>query len=412
MKALPDSKTSFAHTQALWRFLHNDSVTPSALAQPLLTGAQEAIHACCQHYTLVAHDWSRLNYHRHTSKSDRHQMTHATDVGYELQSSLLIGDQHGEPLAPVAHNLRTGPCTLSTYRPAYKTPLAHLDELSERMNWLSQQPALTQTQKPLVHLVDREADSVRHLRDWSAQGHLWLIRAKAGSRVQTGGRDTRLDTLAQTLNYEVVREVSYQGKVGTQWVAQTAVVLTRQAKPRSASREAAAGPRSTPAAPPAPPLAVRLIVSRIQDAQGQVVACWYLLSNVPAEVDAATAALWYYFRWRIESFFKLLKQAGHQIECWEQETGEAIFKRLLIACQACVLTWRLLREQGVLADQVKQFLVRLSGRQTKRSAPITAPALLSGLYTFFALLDVLENHSVEELRSFARFVQPSQKFSS
>ena len=59
MKALPDSKTSFAHTQALWRFLHNDSVTPSALAQPLLAGAQEAIQTCCQHYTLVAHDWSR-----------------------------------------------------------------------------------------------------------------------------------------------------------------------------------------------------------------------------------------------------------------------------------------------------------------------------------------------------------------
>jgi hypothetical protein len=267
------------------------------------------------------------------------------------------------------------------------------------------------TYAPLVHLVDREADSVRHLRDWSAQGHLWLIRAKAGSRVQADGRDTRLDTLAQTLNYEAVREVSYQGKVGTQWVAQTAVVLTRQAQPHATEQATASGPRSKPP-DPAPPLAARLIVSRIQDAQGQVVACWYLLSNVPVEVDAATVALWYYFRWRIESFFKLLKQAGHQLERWEQETGEAIFKRLLIACQACVLTWRLLREQGVLADQVKQFLVRLSGRQTKRSAPITAPALLSGLYIFFALLEVLENHSVEELRSFARFVQPSQKFSS
>jgi hypothetical protein len=33
---------------------------------------------------------------------------------------------------------------------------------------------------------------------------------------------------------------------------------------------------------------------------------WYLLTNVPEEVDATTLALWYYWRWRIETFFKLL----------------------------------------------------------------------------------------------------------
>lgn len=33
----------------------------------------------------------------------------------------------------------------------------------------------------------------------------------------------------------------------------------------------------------------------------------------------------------IESFFKLLKQAGHQLESWQQESGLALAKRLLLA---------------------------------------------------------------------------------
>ena len=41
---------------------------------------------------------------------------------------------------------------------------------------------------------------------------------------------------------------------------------------------------------------------------------WLLLTNLPASVQAATVALWYYWRWRIESFFKLLKGAGAEFE--------------------------------------------------------------------------------------------------
>ena len=42
---------------------------------------------------------------------------------------------------------------------------------------------------------------------------------------------------------------------------------------------------------------------------GEVLSRWLLLSNVPADVAASELALWYYWRWRIESFFKLLKSA-------------------------------------------------------------------------------------------------------
>jgi len=35
----------------------------------------------------------------------------------------------------------------------------------------------------------------------------------------------------------------------------------------------------------------------------------------------------------------LLKSAGQHLEQWLQQSGDAFFKRLLIASQACTLVW-------------------------------------------------------------------------
>ncbi|MDR0279817.1 MAG: transposase, partial [Paucimonas sp.] len=130
-------------------------------------------------------------------------------------------------------------------------------------------------------------------------------------------------------------------------------------------------------------------------------ATWYLLSNVGGKASAEQIALWYYWRWRIESYFKLLKEGGHQLESWQQESGEAVFKRLLIASQACAVAWRLMRAEGQFAEQTRTFLVRLSGRQMKRSQPVTASALLAGLYMLLAMTETLEQYSPQELAAFA-----------
>lgn len=403
MKALPDTATSFSHTQALWRFLGNERVGLSQLGAPLIAAAREGIAEHCQDYALVAHDWSRLNYNTHERKLDRLRMTHDTDVGYELQSSLVIGDQEGQPLSPIAQNLATATTLLSTYRAptpeATPVNLSHLDELSERLDWLKAQ----MLGKPLVHIIDREADSVGHMRQWAAGGHHWLVRAKGGSRVRSDQEDLRLDVLAQRLTYQAVRTVEHKGVPCQQWVAETTVVLARAAK---SSRKQADG--SCVKAKPGPPISVRLVVSRIEDRDAQVVALWYLLCQVPASVETAQIALWYYYRWRIESFFKLLKQGAQQVERWEQECGMAILKRLLIASQACVLTWRVMHAKGELAQQTQRFLVRLSGRQTKRARPVTASALLAGLHSLFSTIELLQHYSLDELKTYAALAFPGK----
>lgn len=398
MKALPDGSKAFAHTQALWRFLKNERVTPEELSRPLLSAAHEEVNGHCDEWALCVHDWSRLNFHRHRGKRDCYQMTHATDVGYELQSSLLVSDRDGGPLVAPVQNLVTAEGVWQSRAAALQSDrLSHLDELSERMAWLEKQ----QFAKPLVHVIDREADSVAHLRRWNREKWHWLVRAKANHRVRLGGEERKLHDVASALTLTPVREVRVAGKPARQWLARGEVTITRKAKPK---RQGVDGKRQAPQAGEA--LALRLVVSRIESAAGEVLAQWYLLTNLPARVTDEQIALWYYYRWQIESYFKLLKMAGHQLEGWEQETGLAVFKRLLIAGAACVLIWRLLRATDAFGQKTREFLVRLSGRQLKRNKSATAPALLDGLFKLLVMLETLQEYSLDEIQQFADFAFP------
>jgi hypothetical protein len=155
-------------------------------------------------------------------------------------------------------------------------------------------------------------------------------------------------------------------------------------------------------------LPLRLVLAEVRSPSGEVLAIWRLLTNLPTEVDASTVALWYYWRWSIEKYFKLLKNAGMNVEGWQQESAHAIAARLLVASMACVTVWRLARSSHPQAENVRRFLVRLSGRQMKRSHTWTMPAMLAGLWNLLAMLDVLNQYTPAELRELANiaFAKP------
>jgi hypothetical protein len=148
----------------------------------------------------------------------------------------------------------------------------------------------------------------------------------------------------------------------------------------------------------------RLVVSRVCDTSGRTLAVWYLLTNRRAEVDTATVAWWYSWRWRLESLFKLLQSEGQHVEHGKQPTGEAIAKRLVVAAMACALVWRWERHPSAEAAPLRALLVPLSGRPLKWGQEYTAVALLAGLWVPLAMLAALEQHSVEELRRFKQLV--------
>ncbi|HWL09837.1 MAG TPA: hypothetical protein VNQ76_15635 [Planctomicrobium sp.] len=154
------------------------------------------------------------------------------------------------------------------------------------------------------------------------------------------------------------------------------------------------------------PFPLRLVISRILNEEGQVLAEWYLLTNVPDDVSAVTVADWYYWRWNIESYHKLLKSGGQQLESWQQESADAIARRLLIAAMVCVCAWDLQRQTTPAAQESQEFLVRLSGRQMKRKKPVTTSALIAGLHILLPMLDLLERYTPEQLRQLANNAVP------
>ena len=399
--AVAESCEPFAATLAAHRFLNNDRVSLQALAESLLDAGRREAAAVCDHYLLVVHDWSQLMYPQHTSKRDRIALSSKrVPEGYELQTALLVSDRDGAPLAPAVLSLRAEDGVHCSRSWTVRQPLSPLDELDPTMAYLEQQ----HLGRKLVHIIDAEADSVGHFRQWSqSPGRHYLVRAD-DRLVQHGGQEKRCSVIRQELRqqsaFQHVRNVSYHGKQAEQWVAEANVQLTRPAQ----RNRPGVGDRQRI---PGPPLNLRLVIAEVRDVDGRVLAIWYLLANVPADVDAATVALWYYWRWSIETYFKLLKSAGMQVEMWQQETAAALARRLLVASMACVTVWRLARSTHPAAERARRLLVRLSGRQMKRQRTFTLPALLAGMWVLLAMLEALETYSLDDLRVLASVAFPN-----
>jgi|SRR5208282_1398814 len=398
-RALPGETSAMASTQAIWRFCGNRRLTLPKLAQPLLARARQAANQCCRRYALVVHDWSNLDYRTHASKQDRIVLGNALEIGYELRSALLVSDR-GEPLAPLCQDLRAADGVHSTRQPCVQPSQSCLDELEPVFSYIDE----LELGFPVVHIIDREADSVAHYRQWQAAGHLFLVRADAERIVKHEQQDRRLsEVVALLANRQAFRDsraVEWHGQPARQWVAETEVILDRPAYPHRVGADGVEKRVKVPG----PAIALRLVVSRIYDSQGQLLAEWLLLTNVTSEVDAAEIALWYYWRWRIESYFKLLKGAGQQLEQWQQETAIAIARRLLVASMACVLIWQLARNSSPEAVRLRSLLIRLSGRQMKWGEEFTEPALLAGMWVLLAMLEVMQQHDETELQRMVTLV--------
>jgi hypothetical protein len=396
VKALPGAGSAFAATQAAWRFFANPRVTLSKLVEPLREVGRQAASDSASPYILVVHDWSKLDYDGHKSKKDLTQLSQVLDRGYEQMTALLVDAFDGAPLAPMGIEVLSLSGRHTTQSDKVQPRIAHLDQV---LPWMEASRSW-ELNKTCVHVIDREADSLKHLRHWDAAGHRFLVRAD-DRRVRFRGESRLLSQIVEVLHqegaFQRTGDVSIRGQTGQQFVAETDIVLDGPAWGTTATGKTCRVPGA--------PLRQRLVIVEVRDGQGTRLAEWLLLTNV-GYVSAAQVACWYYWRWRIESFHKLLKSAGLEVEEWQQETAAAIAKRLLVGCMACVTVWALQRQQTPEAQQCQRILVRLSGRQMKRSRPVTTPALLAGLHVLLTMLSVLEQYSPAELRTLAKTAAP------
>ena len=410
LSALPGTARPFAAARAMTRFLNHDDIPFAALIEPAQDAVRSALVDRPGRFVLVVHDWCMFNFNSHRSKRDRYVRSHGDDLGYELGTALAVDAADGRPLGPMEFRLRTADGMLSTRASGAALPPGHVDELEDVMaaaEWwgLGRAP---------IHVIDREADSVGHYRRWHAAGHRFVVRADHERVVLHEGRECKLGEVVAALAGSFADVLDAEGRpevvtiragTGRVQVAEAAVVLHRPA--RHHTGEKTAGGNKKQIEVPGPPLPLRLVVTRVVDGSGAVLAEWWLLTNVAGEeADAATIGRWYARRWSIESYHKLLKSAGMNAESWQQETGAAFLRRLCVASMACLTVWHLQRGESEAAAKLRAVLVRLSGRQMRHGVESTAPALLAGLERLLAIDDLMQVEDLEEVLDLARRTLP------
>lgn len=340
---------------------------------------------------LAVLDWSTLSFGHHPSKTDRATLTHAHDLGYDLATVLMVRGDDGAPIAPAVVSLEAANAVHDTRETPHPPGECHVDQILGNMRYTHEQDFGA----PVVHVIDREADSINHWRQWSAEGHVALVRAD-DRIVLHQGEETTLKKLAKGLrdsgSLKHARKVLYHGRKAHQYIGEVPVTLHR-----SGRRNGEGGKKFDV---PGPPLELRLIVSEVRDAKGKLLARWLLLTNAPEALgDAATVALWYYFRWRIESMHKLIKSAGWQLESWLQRDGRRILIKLLVAFGALASIWALERRGDAESKSFQELLMHLSGRQTKRTRRVTTSGLLAGLWVLQAAVGPLARHGPDQLNA-------------
>lgn len=337
LKLLIKDVKPFAQVQASWRFLNNESVKIEDLNQPIKEALDAGIKKECEEYLLAMSDWSHIDYKHHRSKKElvsKNKKASCKQIGYDLQTTLAVSDVTGEPIAPIVHNLKTDKQVYSNYD--YNIPIesSHLEELGSRVKAIK---GTLQTNKKIVHIVDRESDSVAFMRELQKSNTLFLLRVKTNGSLYLPKEKVSIKQgeLANQLELgKYVKSIQYQNKK------------------------------------------VKIYVN---------------------ECLAHTLALWYYYRWKIETYFKLLKSSGFNLEQWQQEEPMALFRRLLVVSLSCVLVWKIANENTQNAKVIREFLVQLSGRQIGRGKEFTHPALFAGLQSFLQITDVILLYSPEEL---------------
>lgn len=387
----------FSAAQAAWRFFANERVSLPALAEPILDYAREISASSLSKYALVMHDFSGINFAKHESKADRITLYRKLDLGYFLQSAVLVSDISGNPLAPLYIGLEASDGVHSSRRTEVLPRRRQIDELNRTFSYVES----LELDKPCIHIVDRQADSLLHLRRFVRCNRLFVIRSDDIRRVRFEGTSLLLKEVEERISddYKYVGEIKYKGEKADQYVAETSLILKRLGRTRRGTEEQPRGKRQWVKGNP---VELRYVLSQVRDKDGKVLATWRLWTNVSDEVKAAEIARWYYWRWRIETFFKLLKRGGQNLEQWQQESAEAVAKRLMIVAQVCVIVWALAESTDNPAKQTREFLIRLSGRLMKRGVEYTTSALLAGMWQFLSIIDVLERHTTAELEEMAK----------
>ena len=138
----------------------------------------------------------------------------------------MVRGDDGAPIAPALVSLTTADGVLSTRGGDPAPDICHIDQVRGDMQYVSDLDLGT----TLVHVIDREADSVDHWRQWSVDGHLALVRGD-DRRVLCQGKESSLVAVAEGFRqgdaFQDAGTARFHGRVARLYVAEAEVVLHR-----------------------------------------------------------------------------------------------------------------------------------------------------------------------------------------
>jgi len=350
--ALAGAQIGFEPARQLWRNASDEDIGHKAVQGDLLAHARSEIAAGCATHVLALCGQVGLR----SNEGD----------AYECQSSLLLSDRSGLPLAAPSQWLSTA--AVRGQAEARRKPGLR------QVQWLRQQDF----GKTVVHLLPR-LPGIDCMQQWQAQGQRWLARAPGATAIVDAETGAATTLARRDYQFGEAQPALFRGAPALQCEAHAEVLLRVNAA-------AGIGQGELPA--------LRCVVTRVMDARGQkILAHSYALSNVGAEVAASRLAQWQAWAAEADPCFRLIRQ-GVQLVGGIGELGDPdMMKRLLIAGQVTTTVWRLLHAKGEWADRTRMLLNQLSGRPARSSRPLTGNALYVGVSKLFLLLEALGTES-------------------
>lgn len=332
-KSIPSAFRGWGETQAAYRFVQNEKVTPEKVLAP----HREATLERARHHPVVlcVEDTSELDFTSRVKTEGLGPLSYEGTLGLYIQPMLMITP---ERLCLGVVDLWRWVRDASDHGGKDRQDrLSRPLEQKESLRWVEGYKKVDELQKQmgearLVYMADRESD-LFELFEAADQGQAdWLIRSAQDRAVQGGG-----------LLWEKVGQSPVLGQV------EFDLPPGRGRSPRRVvqSLRAARVVLRPPYRPDKKLQAVEvtaILACEDDPPAGEDPIEWLLLTNLPVEnfQDAYEKVQWYLCRWQIEVFFRILK-SGCKVEQLQLQSRErievALALYLIVAWRVLYLTW-------------------------------------------------------------------------
>lgn len=334
--ALPTACQDWAATKAAYRFFDNPRVDESIILAGHFAATKSRMAAAKGHL-LILHDTTEFSFQREQPEkigmtcrlpSNRIGNQPITKCGLLMHSSLAITPQ-GKPLGLTAVKFWTRKKFKGTNALKKKVcPTRIPIEQKESIRWLENLQESTQLVNPdrCIHIGDRESDIYELFCLAEEENTHFLVRTCVDRRAGTGST-----TIARKMKREPI-----QG---------THQIEVLDAKRRPIQVELQLRYSQMTVHPPIgkhkkySPLSLTVIHAWERGKpKDRKPICWKLLTDLPVEnLESAIEKVdWYSQRWKIETFYKVLK-SGCRAEDAKLRTAERLTNLIAVFC---IIAWR------------------------------------------------------------------------